>query len=322
MFTLGWITCASTCLGQSQGGKPGQGGESSPSARNQSGSAQTADSSFNPVVKNPAFKNQSGPLVVIDEAHYNFHTVDGRYAPFAKLLRLDGFRVEAGKLPFTKQSLSQTDVLVIANALAQENQTHWQLPTPSAFSGVEIKAVKQFVQQGGSLLLIADHMPFPGAAESMAKSFEVEWLNGFAMPDEGTSPLRFDADHGLRQHSIVQGRNESERVKWVGTFTGSAFRVPRDFEPLLVFGSGITSRQPETAWQFNEGTPSVQVENWCQGAVRKFGKGRVAIFGEAAMFSAQESRGARMFGMNHSEAPYNAQFLLNTMHWLVGELDQ
>lgn len=53
-------------------------------------STQQADLSFEPSIPKPAYTQGEGPVVQIDEAHFNFHTVDGRYAPFAKLLRRDG----------------------------------------------------------------------------------------------------------------------------------------------------------------------------------------------------------------------------------------
>ena len=40
---------------------------------------------------------QSGPRVVIDESHRNFHTASGRYRPFAQLIGNDGYRVEPGR---------------------------------------------------------------------------------------------------------------------------------------------------------------------------------------------------------------------------------
>lgn len=46
-------------------------------------SQQVGDVSFNPVVLNPAYSNKNGPAIYIDEAHNNFHTLEGRYAPFA-----------------------------------------------------------------------------------------------------------------------------------------------------------------------------------------------------------------------------------------------
>ena len=69
------------------------------------------------------------------------------------------------------------------------------------------------------------------------------------------------------------------------------------------------------------GSPSVSVKGWQQGAVLQYGKGRVALFGEAAMFTAQTiEQGGRM-GMNNPHARQNEQFLLNVMHWLTGVLD-
>jgi hypothetical protein len=38
-----------------------------------------------------------GPKVLVDEGHFSMHAIDGRYAPFAALLRRDGYVV--GLLP-------------------------------------------------------------------------------------------------------------------------------------------------------------------------------------------------------------------------------
>ena len=49
----------------------------------------------------------------------------------------------------------------------------------------------------------------------------------------------------------------------------------------------MVSLMPETAWEFDEATRRVAVAGWYQGAVRRFGEGRVAVFGESAQFTAQ-----------------------------------
>jgi len=46
---------------------------------------QVADTTFAPPIAKPAYAHHTGPLVFIDEAHQNFHTVSGRYRPFADL---------------------------------------------------------------------------------------------------------------------------------------------------------------------------------------------------------------------------------------------
>jgi hypothetical protein len=61
-----------------------------------------------------------------------------------------------------------------------------------------------------------------------------------------------------------------------------------------------------------------QIEGWLQGGVMKVGRGRIAVFGEAAMFSAQLAGSENEpMGMNAPEARQNHQLLLNVMHWLT-----
>jgi hypothetical protein len=57
-------------------------------------SQQVADTTFNPMIPKPEYARGKGPVVAIDEGHYNFHTADGRYLPFARLLRADGYVVK------------------------------------------------------------------------------------------------------------------------------------------------------------------------------------------------------------------------------------
>jgi hypothetical protein len=55
------------------------------------------------------------------------------------------------------------------------------------------------------------------------------------------------------------------------------------------------------------------------------GKGRLAVFGEAAMFSAQIMRGGNppfRGGFNAKGAEQNKQFILNLVQWLAGILPE
>lgn len=283
---------------------------------------QVADSAFAPTIARPAFAEGAGPLVLVDEAHTNFHTTDGRYYAFARLLRRDGYVVRGVREPFTPRSLAGARVLVIANALHPRNATDWSLPTPSAFTPREIAAVEAWVRQGGSLLLIADHMPFPGAADSLAAAFGIAFGNGFAVDSaEQSSRFRFSRGNGLlAEHAITNGRGPEERVDSVDSFTGQAFRVrAADAQPLLTLAPGTVLLLPRVAWQFSAETRRERVDGQLHGAVLRHGRGRVAVFGEAAMFSAQRAGPQRApMGMNDPGAPQNAQFLLNVMHWLTG----
>jgi hypothetical protein len=287
-----------------------------------SGMQQVVDVDFVPVVTDPAYATGAGPHVAVDEGHFNFHTVGGRYQPFARTLRADGFVVRASPARFTALSLADVDILVIANALAERNQRDWSLPNPSAFSPAEIEAVHAWVEKGGALLLIADHMPFPGAAEELAAAFGFLLSNGFATKDAVTSPLVFrTADGSLGEHPILDGRGPRDRVDSIATFTGEAFRVPPGASILLTLPEGSVSLMPDSAWAFEQNTRVIDVGGWAQGAVLEVGRGRVAVFGEAAMFSAQRRGPERApMGMNAPVASQNVQFLLNLARWLVGGL--
>ena len=284
---------------------------------------QVADTAFQPQLGTPAFESGRGPLVLIDEAHHNFHTAEGRYSPFAKLLRRDGYVVQPAKSDFNARSLRPARVLVVANALAARNQRDWTVPTPSAFDAKEIRAVHDWVESGGSLLLIADHLPFGGAAADLAASFGVGFTNGFVLDSSTTRGLITvrRSDGSLGSHSITSGRNSAERIDSITTFTGQGFPLPAGGTALITVPTGWVLFLPDTAWRFSNATPRKSAEGLLQGAVLRIGKGRVAVFGEAAMFSAQVAGPARRpMGFNSPEAAQNAQFVLNVMHWLTGVL--
>jgi len=286
---------------------------------------QVADSAFAPRIERPAFAEGRGPLILVDEGHANFHRTDGRYYAFARLLRRDGYAVRGLSGAFTREALADARVLVIANALHPRSENEWILPTPSAFRPEEIAAVEAWVREGGSLLLIADHMPFPGAANDLAAAFGVAMGNGFAYDStEQESRFRFTRAGGLlADHPITRGRDGSERVDSVDSFTGQAFRLMRaDAEPLLTLGPGTVLLMPEVAWQFSPLTARMRADGLLHGAVMRHGRGRVAVFGEAAMFSGQlAGPDRRPMGMNDPSAPQNVQFLLNVIHWLTGVIE-
>ena len=276
---------------------------------------QVPDTAFAPPIPNPMYRSGHGPVVLLDEAHTNFHTADGRYLPFATLLRRDGYDVRASKLAFSKASLKDAKILVIANAQAESNK--------SAFTDEEVRAVSDWVKAGGSLFLIVDHKPFPEAADNLAKAFGVRFHNGYAIDPnvQGAAMLFKSADGSLKAHAITNGRTDSEKVDSVATFTGSAFQVDGDAQPLLVLGPSVVSIIPSGAGPVTNDTPRVPVGGWYQGATMRSGKGRIAVFGEAAMFSAQlAGPEKRQMGMNNPIASKNPQFLLNVMHWLSGKL--
>lgn len=286
---------------------------------------QVADSGFAPPIARPAFRGGAGPVILLDEAHHNFHTADGRYLAFARLAQRDGYVVRSNRERISPTTLTGARVLVIANALAERNAGgNWSLPTPAAFDSSEVAAIRSWVEAGGSLWLISDHMPFPGAVEPIAESFGILMSNGFAMDHggRGNGIMSYSRRAGnLADHAITRGRDASERIDSVKVFTGQAFRIVTPTEPLLTITQDVVVLMPPVAWQFSDSTPRFSGRGLLQGAVMKVGRGRVAVFGEAAMFSAQRAGPNRNpMGMNDPAAAQNPQFMLNVLHWLTGIL--
>lgn len=174
---------------------------------------QLGDDSFKPKNTTKTFSKADSPIVLLDQAHHNFHTMDGRYQPFVRILRSDGYSVKKNRVLFTAESLADADILVISNALDQKNVKNWNLPNYSAFSRAEIEAVYQWVKNGGSLFLIADHMPFPRAAENLAAIFGFQFNNGYVEDLKNKEQL-FTVDKGtLLAHAILNGLPRSKAIK-------------------------------------------------------------------------------------------------------------
>ncbi len=283
------------------------------------------DTKANVSVSNPAFPRDSGPTVAVDAGHYNYHTSHGRFAPFAALLRNDGFQVSDKVGHFDSDYFSDIDVMVIVNALNSINNDHWAQPVSSAFSETEIEAIKNWVEDGGSLLLIADHFPFAGGAAELAAAFGFDYVDGFVFhaPLIGSSDI-FTKDSGtLQDHLITRGRIKTESVSKIATFTGSAFIAPPNADALIVLPQDYVVLLPEIAWEFDENTLRYSAEGYLQGAAMKVGRGRIAVFSEAGMFTAQVDTAdpSLKTGFNAPEAAENKTLILNVVRWLSGYLE-
>lgn len=278
------------------------------------------DPEFDTTVERPAYRLRH-PKVVIDEAHSNFHTAEGRYKPLAEMLRSDGYRVLRGTGKFDRKSLEGVRVLVISNATAPDATDDSSGP---AFTEEECDAVRDWVRAGGSLLLIADHTPYGSAAENLAKRFGVDMGKGTVFdPEHGhkedPTVLTFSRENGLLgSHPLLRG------LELVVAFTGQSLGVPEGAAALLKLGPAAKEAQSVQELQSSTGRP---VGGRAQGVALTFGKGRVVMMGEAAMFSAQlirfEHEGKPMefkMGMN---VPGNddRQLALNIFRWLSGALE-
>lgn len=282
------------------------------------GSGQRADPAFRPSIAPATYALGRGPVVWVDEAHHNIVATAGRYRPFVASLEADGYVVKPFRAEFSSLSLQEVGLLVIGNPLHTSNLKDWSLPAPSAFTASEIRALFEWVRGGGALLLLVDHMPFPGAAGELAQAFDLEFLNGYVEDPETWEPIVFRRAAGtLVSHPVTDGSLGTDRIDAVATFDGSAFRGVAA-HPLLVLGPRQVSYHPERSWDIDESTPTRPVDGWLQGALLEVGDGRVAVFADATMFSAQIGAPARpKLGMNTPEGGENLQLLRNVLRWLT-----
>ncbi len=276
---------------------------------------QTADPNFDAKGARPAYTSKH-PKVLFDEAHHNFHTADGRYKPFAAVIRNDGYTVTPNRAPFTSASLKPFDILVISNALGAP-QMNAAEASDSAFTEAEADAVRDWVRAGGSLLLIADHAPMGAATGRLAQRFGVGMNKAFTLDPANSPPA--DNNPGfilytrenklLGDHAVTRGRNAAERIARIQSFTGQSLTGPP--------GSVAFMKLADTAKDAVTGTDEqVSAAGRAQGLAFEVGKGRVVVLGEAGMLSAQLGGADRKHsGMNRPGLD-NRQLALNIMHWL------
>ena len=283
------------------------------------------DPQFDTRVTEPAYA-QNGPLVLYDQAHQNVHKANGAYKPFVDLLRHDGYQVHVLERALSASSLAGAKVLV--SVLSQgANATN----DDPAFTEAEITALDDWVKGGGSLLLITDHWPYGPAVVPLAQRFGVQVGTGLVEdpahhdPERGASHLVFADDNGLlKDHPVVRGRNESERLHRVLTFTGTSLLSPPGAVPFLALSDSaieypptpatVEKRGGNTRVSMNYGEP-VPTKGNAQGLAMDWGKGRIVMLAEAGMLRAERGEHGMLVGMNLSEYD-NRKLALNIIHWL------
>lgn len=318
-----------------------------PAARAQ---VQVPDSTYVPTVARPAFTKRH-PVVMVDEAHHNHFTAGGYYRGLAALLEADGLRVVPGTQPFSPALLRTCDVLVVAGALG-DARAGVPAARNSAFRPAECDAVRDWVREGGSLLLVADPAPYASAMDSLGRRFGVEMGKAFVldtrrvdaeMNNQGCIAHRRDQG-ALGDHAILRGRNRDERVDHVVAFSGQSLTGPPGSRGLLVLGRSSwdvpftpdARRETDPRLRARADTSSVPMTPGSapamgrfQGVAFAFGKGRVVALGEGSMLSAQfllgpealrRGRDRLRIGLNRPDLD-NEKFALNVLRWLGRALD-
>ncbi|MEE9568017.1 MAG: hypothetical protein V3W37_01415, partial [Candidatus Binatia bacterium] len=243
-----------------------------------------------------SLESSIAPVIAFDEGHNNFgHWVSS--GVMEEFLSAEGFVVRQHLGAFTRESLDGIHILHISNAIAPENINKWSLPTPSAFTPEEIEVLYDWVNDGGSLLMVIEHMPIGGAFEDLAGAFGIEVSNGFAVDERFLSGYSEEVileagllvsrrtDGTLVDHPILDDTEPYGRIEFLAAHVGSAFRLPAHAFSLITLGPTILSLEPEVSWEFDSGTARRRVTGWSQAGVIEVGKGRVAVLGDNFLFT-------------------------------------
>jgi len=279
----------------------------------------SADNDFDVTLPNPTYSTNK-PKILFDEGHDNVHKTKGTYKPFATLIKNDGCEVITTDKQITNEVLSGFDIYIIANARGKG-----ELNDFPAFTERECSTIKEWVSNGGSLLLITDHFPMGSAVEILANKFNVEMQKGMVQDsvyhDKSStdeSQLEFS-----RENKLLADCDITKGIDKVITFTGQSIKCKDSCISFLNLSDVAYDMSAKTEVLKDGDNTRVNVtfnnpqsaKGRSQGLALKYGKGKVIVLGEAAMLSAQLTRDNSKFGMNVN--PDNKKLALNIIHWLA-----
>ena len=273
------------------------------------------DPSFDSKVLQPFYKNAQGPKVLIDGGHHNFFIQRSLMNPFIDLVKSDGYNPQIDSLPITKKHLSTYDIVVLNPAYPFDYGTKKELGDLKAYSKEEIDHVYNYVNKGGSLLILTEKSPMINAMEPLLNKFGITATYG-TIADTlhqdkqfGKNVIHYSKENGMLtvNHPILKGRNASEEINHIVMITGSAFKG-KDYINILPTSSA--------AQMGNAGVFTPVEQGSSVGLAGKVGKGKLVILSDTEIFIAM------LFGKDKVKVGMQMpnydlkQFALNIMHWL------
>ncbi|MEM7464052.1 MAG: DUF4350 domain-containing protein [Pseudomonadota bacterium] len=285
---------------------------------------QKPDLEFTYSNSDPAFETGTGPIVTLLSINNSF-VERGSMDPFANLAETDGFRVVRRQSDLAEALADPSGILVIANPYLPEYRNFPAMTPPSAFSDEQIQAIHDWVNNGGSLLILADHAPLGGGSSKLAEKFGFEYLNGHAAntarADAGyvRVDIEFSTENGLNEeHPITNGQSGRKPVNRYYAFGGQAFIPPPEAVQILTIPDGWSAIFTYRISAELQSALRIDASGMAQGAAMDYGKGRIAVFSEAGGFTSQIIDGTRRFGFNTEDGEENPELILSTLRWLAG----
>lgn len=270
-----------------------------------------------------------GPPVLVDDAHWNHGTADGRLRAFSGLLTADGYRVLPGANGTRAETLVDARVSVVVNPLGILGVARtWTdraglgglaFVDDDALIGQEIETTLQWIENGGSLLLVADPAPYARGSRGLAQRLGVS-MRGQLVVDvghaEAASPswLVFSRETDLLgAHPILDGTANLPPVNRVVAFGAQALAAPEDASPLLRLS-------PSAAEVRRDGDPPTEgqpVAGLAIAVALERGRGRVVVLGDSHLITADVVQaGVPSSGLGWPGS-HNERFTRAVMRWLA-----
>ena len=280
------------------------------------------DTPFNANVVHPKFKKGYGPKILIDAGHHNFVVELGLNKPLFDVASSDGYQIKIDSMQFTKEYLSNYNIVVIWPAMPFKFGSKNQVTDEITFTTDELNALHDWVSNGGSLLMFSEHAPIDKSVTPLFNKFGIQLSTGIVvdslnsdtpieMPSWKYSFLKFTSKNGLlnTEHPITKGEKKNERISNILTIGGSGLTGDGYTNILKLSSSAMIKKWNGT---MPSGTPNSQ----CLAG--NVGKGKLVALGDCNGFTAMslKSGGYKLSaGMQVSGYDWK-QFVLNTLHWL------
>lgn len=296
-------------------------------------SVQQSDGSFVPRVVRPMWA-AGGPVVAIDDGHWNAHTATRGYAPLVKLLRADRYTVIESGSASSSGMLANAKVIVIANALGfrgvvrqvgQLARINLEGLAADAFADAEVEQLDAWVKDGGSLLIAADPSPAGRAVRSLAERFGVRMRDRMVFDPEHseesdqTSIVFTRQGRTLASHPIAGPAGKAESLERVVTFGGQALEGPVHATQLLVLsGTAYEVKRPDG--NADDRTP---VPGLAQALAMYHGRGKVVVLGDADVITSQVREAGKIndrIGLQWYNSD-NEFFARRIIGWLSGAVE-
>ena len=240
----------------------------------------------------------------LDKGVYNYQGVFG-YARAFDHLEENGYKWRALRnSPLSKQRLEGFDVLFI-------NLVHDERPD---FTDEEVEVIKEYVENGGGLFVVADHTNVYYHAERVNRflepmGIEVTYHTAIETGSQSVAGLGWIAIDDLTDHPVNEG------VEMFSFQTGGTMRASGD-------NATVTARLSENGFAdfWDESTGAGFYGNWTfdgdetlepkgkipAGMVAEYGQGRIVVVGDQ-----------NMFGDAWLHFADNFEYMMNSFEWLA-----